>query len=436
MNHATAEKGRSRAGHLSLWVALAVLAGFGFARNTNGAVESGPAPAAPSNEITVALKEVPVWEIASERVRGSFTRGQYAIVQQAASRPGKCPKFISETPLYGQVSFQDVSADSRESRNCSFALDSTLKGGDYDLLYFDDNGDGDLTNDKPHNPLPQSDRLIRRSSSLQEVYFEPVQVTFPLGPAGAQPLELLPHLLRYQGDSSQFSFVAARVHTGTFTIDGTTYQAFIGYQYTVGAPLDQPATTFVLAPQGGEPVYWWGGDELCAAHRLGGRFYRFSCTPTGDKLSVRPHTGPVGTLEVGAGGRKVEKVQMSGSLRSKEMAVAVGDVAENGWPGPTQRCEIPAGDYYPAIMTVILDNIEATVSNNYHVNAQGESRRSEGRRRYHDPPGQALRAGFLQQAGGSVHGARRRGKGYPRKRGYGQGGPDRSEAGYHGPPPQ
>jgi hypothetical protein len=299
------------------------------------------------------------------------------MVQQGALPPGKYPQFTSEAPLYGQVSFQNVSADSRESRSCLFALDSARKGGDYDLLYFDDNGDGDLTNDKPHKPLPQSDRLIRRSSSLKEMYFEPVQVTFAFGPAGKQVLELLPHLVRYQGDSSQFSFVAARVHTGTFTIDGRTYDAFIGYQYTVGAPLDQPSTTLVLAPQGGEPVYWWGGDELCAAHRLGGRFYRFSCTPTGDKLSVRPYTGPVGTLEVGAGGRKVEKVQMSGSLRSREMAVAVGDIAENGWPGPTQRCEIPVGDYYPAIMTVIFGTIEVTVSNNYHINARGQPRGRE-----------------------------------------------------------
>jgi hypothetical protein len=64
MNQTTAGKGRVGARRLPLWTALAVLAGFAFVRQANGAVESGPAPGAASNEITVALQEVPVWEIA------------------------------------------------------------------------------------------------------------------------------------------------------------------------------------------------------------------------------------------------------------------------------------------------------------------------------------------------------------------------------------
>jgi hypothetical protein len=371
MNRATASKGRSDVKCFRLWIALAVLAGLGLPRSSKGAAEPGPAP----DEITVAVQEIPVWEIASEQVRNEFLSGQHTSVRKTEYPAAKYPKFTSETPLYGQAGFPNVARGSRRSGSFTvFALDCALKGGYYDLLYFDDNGDGDLTNDRPRNPLQESDKLVRRSTSFQEVYFEPVQVTFDFGPGGARPLELLPHLRAYRGDNPQFSFVAARVRTGTFTIGNTTYQAVLGYQYTVGGPLDQPSTTLILAPQGGDPVYWWGGDELRATHRLGGRLYRFSSTPAGDKLSVRPYTGPVGTLEVGAAGRKVETLEMSGSLSSKETAVAVGDTSADGWPKPSRRCEIPVGDYYPRFMTITLDNIRLVVSNNYHMNAQGEPR--------------------------------------------------------------
>lgn len=332
------------------------------------------AASAPQNELVVALKDLPVWEVANQRVRDSFLRGQYTVVQEGKLASVKCPPFTSDTPWYGQISFPEAVTDSRKSGSFHFALDCSQKGGDYDLLYFDDNGDADLTNDKPRKPSQESERLARRSSSLKETFFEPVQVTFQFGPGGRQTLELLPCLRIYEGSTPQFSFIAARVHTGAFEIDGKSYQAWIGYQYMIQGSLDQPSTKLILAPQGEGPIYWWGGDQLHATHLLGGRYYRFSCTPTGDKLSVRPHNGPLGVFEVGAGGRTVEKLSVQGSLRSRESAVAVGDGLKNGWPQPTRQCKIPVGDYYPAIMDVEMESVRVTISNNYHTNAQGQPR--------------------------------------------------------------
>jgi hypothetical protein len=334
-------------------------------------------PPAPK-ELIVALKEVPVWELANERVRESFLRGQYApirVLEKGMVLPVKWPQFTSDAPLYGQVSFQNLASGSRKSDQFYFALDSLQKGGDYDLLYFDDNGDGDLTNDKPRKPSKEVNGVVRHYPSIRETYFEPVTMTFDFGPGGPQPLELLPCLRVYEGSTPQFSFVAAPVHSGEFEIDGASYQACVGYQYLIRGRLDEPSTTLILSPQGGEPILWWDGDELCSVHRLGGRFWRFACTPTGNQLFVRPYEGPVGALEIGAGGRNVEKLTVRGSLRSKEMAVAVGGGGlENGLPQPTRRCEIPAGDYYPVYMTVTLGDLSITVSNNYHTNAQGQSR--------------------------------------------------------------
>ena len=136
------------------------------------------------SEITVPLKEIPVWEVTNERIRASFLRGQYAYVRALSKGevlPGKRPEFTSDAPLYGQESFPNVVAGSGRSSPFSFALDCSQKGGDYDLLYFDEDRDEDLTNDKLRKPSRELDSLIRRSSSVKEVYFEPVRLTFDFG---------------------------------------------------------------------------------------------------------------------------------------------------------------------------------------------------------------------------------------------------------------
>jgi hypothetical protein len=319
------------------------------------------------------LKEVTVWELDSQRVRDSFLRGQYTVVDRQKPTQGKYPSFKSDAPLYGSILFSGP--DWR--RSFRFALDGSQAGSGYDLLYFDDNEDLDLTNDKPRKPAPESERLARRSSSLQETFFELVKVTLDLGPGGRQSLELLPCLRAYQGSQPQFSFIAARVHTGEFEIGGTAYQAFLGYQYMIQGSLDQPSTALLLAPKAGEPAYWWGGNQLNATHLLGNRHYRFSCTPAGDTLSVRPYDGPLGTFEVGAGERRIEKLGIRGSLRSRNSAVAVGEGLEHGWPKAARQCKIPVGDYYPAMLDVDLGNLGVTVSNNYHGKAQARPRGRE-----------------------------------------------------------
>jgi len=355
---------------LLLGAALALLAGFVLPRNLSAAAGQSQTPPAPPRAITVALKEIPVWELANERIRDSFLRGQPTVVQKAKPPQGTYPAFQSDTPLFGDIQF----SAGKWRRSFRYALDQSQAGGGYDLLYFDDNGDSDLTNDKPRKPAPEAGRLARRSSGVTETYFEPVAVTFDFGAAGPQTLELLPFLQIYAGDTPQFSFIAARVHTGEFRIADTSYQAFLGYRFSIRGPLDQPSTTLILAPKGGEPALWWGGNQLNSTHLLGNRHYRFSCTPAGEELSVCPYEGPFGVLEVGAGGREAERLGMRGSLLSKGSAVAVGEGLKDGWPQTTRQCRIPVGDYYPAMVYVEMGGLRLAVSNNYHINAQGQPR--------------------------------------------------------------
>lgn len=375
MNCARTNGKRWRDRLLPAWVVSMILAGiFCNQRMADAAkeAETQQRTQAPG-EVIATMKEIPAWEV-GERARGTFLDGSYGSVQE--QKQGGCtyPDFKSETPLYGQVHFQSVAGNAGSSPTFFLALDhSEGKADVYDLLYFDENADRNLTNDPPHRArqdLPEA--LARKSLSIREqVWFEPVKLTFDFGPAGPHPVEMMPRLWVYTSGSKMLNFVPTTVRTGTFAIAGNTYRAFLGYQHWISGRLDQPGTALLLAPESGAPSMWWGADELRATHLLGRRYYRFSCTPVGDQLFARPYDGKLGVFEVGAGGRDVEKLEMDGSLYSKETAVAVGNTVGKEWPEPTRRCEIPVGDYYPAIMHISLDSIRLTVSNNYHTDARG-----------------------------------------------------------------
>jgi hypothetical protein len=323
---------------------------------------------APPNETTVALKEIPVWEVASERVRRLLLRPSYTAREAEKAPQVKYPPFTSGTPLYGKTESSRLAT----RRSVHFALDCSRPGGDYDLLYFDENGDEDLTNDRPRRLSKEVTQRLAAQPSLNETYFELVKVLLDFGPGGVQSLELLPHLWTSTGSGPHLELTAAHVHVGEFKVDFQSYQAFLGYGFTIQGPLDQPDTTLILTPAGGEPASWWGADRLRAMHRMGSRYYRFSCTPTGDKLTVRPYEGALGIFEFAAGGRKVDKLVLRGSLESSESIVAVGDWLGDDLPGANQQSRIPVGDYYPALAEVEMGDLRFSFSNNYHPRAPGQ----------------------------------------------------------------
>lgn len=369
---------RSWGGRLLPWALLAILMRHGLSPGSVRAAEQDFGGADAPRGFVVPLKVTPLADI-SERARSStFARGDSVFLQSQKSPGCKYPESVSEAAFYGKANFQD--AVNRAGQRCTdfhVALDCSQKGGDHDLLYFDENGNADLSDDRPKRILKDPPAgLAGSSSSYKETCFEPVTVPFDDGSGTPRSLQLYPRVRTRAGQTPQLALLCDSVFTGEFEIDGASYQAILGYEGEICGRLDRPATALLLVPAGSQPVYWWGGDRLNSTHRLGDRYYRFSCTPAGDKLFVKPYEGPLGVLEAGAGGRNVQKLQMYGSLRAKDIAVAVGDGLNNGWPKPTRRCELPTGDYYPAFMTIEMDGVRIIVSNNYHTNAQGQPRGS------------------------------------------------------------
>ena len=372
------EKRRSDRKYVRVGILLSCILLLFASADLDASEPAGQAPqnsqaiaATPPNEITVALKEIPVWEIADERIREAFLRGQYAPVHPVEKEKLLGMKFVSDVPLYGQVSFPRPVSGLGGSKYFYFALDTSRQGGAYDLLYFNDHGGADLSDEKPRKLAPQSDRLIRHVSSVKEMFFEPFTATFRPGSGGPQTLELLPCLRIYEGGSPRVSFIPARVHTGTFELGGSSYQAFVGYQYTIGGGFDQPSTALILSSRGGEPAMWSGGEQLSATHLLGGRYCRFACTPAGDKLTVQPYAGPLGTFEISSSGRKGSTITMAGSLRTATTAVRVGaEPSADRPPEPARSCKLPVGDYRIINLFIHVDGLQALILSNYHADGK------------------------------------------------------------------
>ncbi len=131
---------------------------------------------------------------------------------------------------------------------------------------------------------------------------------------------------------------------------------------------------FGLVPKGAsgdKAPRWWGADQLNSLHLINGKHYGFSTDKSRDRLFVNEYSGRLGKLVAGKGDRDIESVQMSGSLRSQDSAVAVRPVSGVGSAEKTSDCMLPVGDYLPAYMSFDCGRVSFSVSHNYHNDVQG-----------------------------------------------------------------
>jgi hypothetical protein len=284
------------------------------------------------------------------------------------------PKFRSDRPLYGKVSLTDSHSKPDPGATYYFALDEPASTGrQYDRLYFDLNGDRDLTNDRAVEVQgsPPPGATLAYQGVAQQVCFQNLAVPFPFGAQGERSLEMIPRLIVSEDGYKTLSFVTTRAHKGRIKVAGKEYEPILGHKYVIDGWFDAPRTGLHLLPPENRSSYtWWGGDRLSAIHKINGAFYRFSATPAGDKLMVRPYDGPLGTFRIGAGGRQIDKLEANGSLWSLKVGVPVGEIAEQGWPKPARECRLPVGDYTANLMTVNFGKLRVEISNNYHADGK------------------------------------------------------------------
>jgi hypothetical protein len=335
-----------------------------------------------SEEVVFNLGEISVFDI-DEQIVGRFVRGQVSICEeQPEADTGTYPAFKSDRPLYGSIWFAGEYGNKNSGIQYHFSLDeSTGIGNGYDRLYFDLNCDLDLTNDTPLTPLqnPPNRALLTYSSIKQQVCFDYLNVNFDFGSDDRRPLEIMPRLTISESGYSSLNFVTTKAHKGQIEIAGKKYTALLGHNYLITGWFDRPSTALLLIPEGDDNwrSTWWGADQLRAIHKIGGTYYRFSASPAGDKLFVRPYDGEFGTFRIGSGWRLIFNKRVSGSLLSKDAAVAVGGELKRDWPQPAQSCRLPVGDYLPAMLDITFGSMGISLSDNYH--SDGKPRDRAGR---------------------------------------------------------
>ncbi len=334
-----------------------------------------------ARERAFTLKEVSAFDLV-DRV-GEFTVGRRVVCADKPDANGVAyPSFTSQQPLYGAVDFVAPTARLDSAALYRFALDeSGGTGKGYDRLYFDLNRDRDLRNDGvlEAQKSPPAGALEHYPNTKQQVCFANLMVPLPFGSEGQRPLELMPRLLITNEGYKPFMFVTTKARRGQIELGGTRYQVLLGHNYLAAGWFDQPWTALHLLPVGDQSrPMWWGADRLMGMHKIGEVLYGFSATPAGDKLFVRPYDGAWGVLEVGAGGRTLDRLEMKGSVQSPTAALAVGEMRGEPWPAFARQCQLPVGDYQPYLMTIQFSRLSIEISNNYH--SDGKPRDTRGRR--------------------------------------------------------
>jgi hypothetical protein len=361
-----------------------------------------------------------------------LTRGQYAECGTTPFKEVKAyPKLKSKHPLYGKVKF-DPDPANRKGVEFYFVLDesdeaeaaekkksdgqqheranedkaksagaaddgtsrdpraaSTPKLSRYDRLYFDLNGDLDLSNDSALKPMkdPPRSALPSYSGGGEQMVFDYLSIKFDYGPGiGARPFRILPWFMASEdGKNNAMYFVATVAREGTIRIGQYGFTALLAQPYVITGRFDRPYTALYLTPfdpHARQRSYGgFDADMLSTFQRVDGELYTISSTPLGDKLKVRPYRGDLGLLKLGPGGRDIRDMSFSGSLRSTTAALAFGgEAVPAGEEKKVREYAFPVGDYLPSYVSVQYGALRIAVSDNYH--SDGKPRDMERQRTY------------------------------------------------------
>jgi hypothetical protein len=324
------------------------------------------------------LEEVSAFEIAGQRPQ--FAGGHRAECgYEPEADVNTYPTFSSEEPIYGSVWLGSEYGDRKSGTRYRFAIDES--GGTsagYDRLHFDLNRNLNLRDDAvlvPKANLPPGAELTYGWIE-QQVCFDYLDVPLEFGDTGLRPLELTPRLTISDKGYVSLNFVTTTARKGQIEIADRAYDVFLGHNHVIGGWFDRPSTALRLVPSDKPErvAHWWGADRLMAMHVIDGKHYRFSATPAGDKLIVRPYEGEFGTFKIGSGWRVARRLKMIGSLRSRDAAVAVRQHSEDGRFLESHSCRLPSGDYLPSYLTVWLGAMRIGISENYHSDGKGRDR--------------------------------------------------------------
>lgn len=347
---------------------------------------------------TFKLKTLPLAEAISQqselaysgqRIYLGFTKTEYyADSTQPKAEVKKYPKLHSAKPLYGAVPLCFDPKQPKVHTDYLFVIDAS-SGPKYDRLYFDVNRNLDLTDDPPLK-LSESEApkgLWDRSDPTEaRSVFQELEVPMDFGPdVGLRPVPILPMLFVRSTESATLMFVAMTCYGGTIELGKQSYDAILAQPHWISGRFDSPDTGIYLTAQPKRAQErWWGAERLGSYRLVGDTYYTLTATPIGDELTVKPYRGDLGSFQVAAGGRKLDELQMQGSLTSPAHAVAIGKLAtdqdEYNSLAAVKELQVPAGDYTADYLSVNFGPLRLAVSMNYHTD--GSPRNMQRERKY------------------------------------------------------
>jgi hypothetical protein len=212
----------------------------------------------------------------------------------------------------------------------------------YDRLYFDANGDLDLTNDGVVQLAkePVFAAMPRGSGGR----FGELNVTFDFGPTlGKRPFPILV-LVYPQRDSASVGFVARTVRKGKIAFGGEEHLAVLS-QATISGRYDMPFTQLtVMSSDPSKPYPLIPSGPLGQTRWIGEQLVSVSASPLGDTLTIEPYRGETGVLELGAGGRAITQMGFAAYLMSAAGTAPLSRASPDADFLP-RRYTLPVGDY-------------------------------------------------------------------------------------------
>ena len=302
------------------------------------------------------MREVSVFDIDSP-IASMLQSGMSA--RECGDNPNKnvtaYPEFKSEKPLYGTAMFDMSIINYGCGINYYFALDeSGGTGTGYDRFYFDANHDMDLTNDGILSLManPPAELRIQNQSRLKEIAFDYLQFQIDYGSGEkSQPVKIIPKF-RQISENKSVRFIYPTARKGKVRLGSKEFEAVLSQGSMISGSYDRQITYLFLGNNmESMPI-------LSAWRFVDGKFYTFCATASGDKLTVKPYSGPYGLLEVGSAGENIKDGTIElGWLQSRD---AIIDIAkcdkEDG------KLKVPVGDYRPFKVAVRYDGIRMVLN--------------------------------------------------------------------------
>ncbi|HLA83873.1 MAG TPA: hypothetical protein VJL29_03685 [Thermoguttaceae bacterium] len=342
-----------------------------------------PAAETPSAEQDAVfdLEAFNVLEIKDQNENINFRLGQREGCGHEPDKKVKnYPDLKSKKPWYGSIRLGRDPFKQDSGRLFHFVIDeSEGTGKGYDLLFFDADGDLDLTNDPVLRPMkdPPPGAAIPWKSK-QMVPFDYLSVDFIQDPGmGKNPLKMMPRLTVSEYEKTKYgsvSFVPAVARRGKIRIGAQEFNAILGHDAIIVGRFDSIWTGLQLTPidKPKNREYWWGADRLGSMRHVDGRWYSLAASPSGVQFHVKPYRGELGTFEVGRGRRKIGRLSITGSLQGKKVIVPIGNLSPvplEQWK-TVRRYTLPVGDYTASGLNIEYGPLSISMSQNYHADGK------------------------------------------------------------------